>query len=267
MRFFNMEGVTVDYSGGGAASWYEGALFDRTRLELYLREEVYEKFHDVEETVSLKEEFSDISGTGFEQANLRSALSGTARSTNWRVGECIAEVYLQGQHNARFHYNTDRDARNQNASLPGADLVGFIDVDGETVFLFGEVKTSRSAERPPGVLQGRFGMICQLENIKNCESIRGNLIRWMAIKVKERDETDPFRMDFTNACRNYLCNRFQLKLAGVLIRNDQPDERDIVPGHRRLAGQISPPMSLLLSVLYLPIPADRLADFMAEGRN
>ena len=68
------------------------------------------------------------------------------------MGESLAECFLEDYEGASFPYPYSRDQRNPLASPAGPDLAGYAD-GGETVFLFGEVKTTGDKSRPPGVVR------------------------------------------------------------------------------------------------------------------
>ncbi|NCC61037.1 MAG: hypothetical protein EOM12_08860 [Verrucomicrobiae bacterium] len=57
--------------------------------------------------------------------------------------EALAEAWLEKEHKVIWPWNMERDKRNANASLPGADLVGFVENGSEIRLILGEVKSSR----------------------------------------------------------------------------------------------------------------------------
>lgn len=263
-----MSNVSIEYSQEDSYSSYEGVLFEQSFAENYLRTQVSAKYFDKSGTAILVEEFSDIVDTGFGIEELRNIFQINPNPSSWKIGECIAACFLEDFRRARFHYNSGRDAKNQEGSLPGADLVGFAELNDETVFLFGEVKTSDSIKSPPHVLHGRFGMICQLENIKNCNKIRSELIRWLSFKVKDQDSTDAFRNDFENALKNYLeSEKKKQKLVGVLIRETKPNQNDLKSRYETFSKELEPEMFLTLSALYLPIKINDFEKFLVNGGN
>ena len=118
---------------------------------------------DDEGKANIESILTDLVETDFEQDGLRRILSVPDAIEDWRVGEAIAETYLQDHRDCCFPWPDGRDERKSGSSLPGADLVGFgRDEDGDCL-AFGEVKTSSEAEYPPGAMYGRTGLKKQLE--------------------------------------------------------------------------------------------------------
>ncbi|MCE2505574.1 MAG: hypothetical protein J4F36_03680 [Nitrosopumilaceae archaeon] len=261
-----MSDMSIVYSQQHSSSFYEGVLFEKNFLESYLQNQVHAKYYDEEGTTQLVEEFSDTRDTGFNVAELKNIFQIDPTPIDWKIGECIAECFLEDNKKVRFHYNSSRDAKNQEGSQHGADLVGFTELNGETVFLFGEVKTSDSDKSPPHVLYGRFGMVCQLENIMNSQRIQGILIRWLAFKRSSNNSTEAFKEDFTNALRNYIeSGKRKQQLSGILIRDITPNESDLKSRYETFKQQLKPETFLTLSALYLPIKIDELEKFIVSG--
>ena len=102
----------------------------------------------------------NLASTGFARDSLEEILAAEiSEKPSWAVGEAIAEAYLSREYKVTWPWNTERDKRHPNASLPGADLVGFI-VEGEaTRLVLGEVKSSTDIKTPPSVMSGRSGLI------------------------------------------------------------------------------------------------------------
>lgn len=76
------------------------------------------------------------------------------------------------EHGAVWPWNENRDRKTPKASLPGADIVGFLGSGPDTVFLFGEVKTSSDKDNPPGVMAGRGGLAHQIDSLASRASCR-----------------------------------------------------------------------------------------------
>jgi len=242
---------------------YKGITLDNN-FEEYLSTRVKNRFYDIEGTDELTNEFKDIASTGFEESLLVDIFSIDPNIEDWKIGEALAECYLQDYDSVRFYYNYIRDAKNPKANLHGADLVGFIEINGETIFLFGEVKTSGDEASPPQVMSGRSGMIQQLENIKDNPKLRESIIRWLGFKTRNLSEDDPFRKDYKNALTIYLnYDREKIKLIGVLIRDTQPVESDLKSGYERLKNRLYSKMHIELVALYIPIPINEMKNYIS----
>ena len=114
------------------------------------------------------------------------------------IGEVIAEAYLQNNYKIEWPWNTRYDLRIPNASLSGADLVGFIEEKNRTKFVFGEVKTSGAQKRPPGVMQGSSGFIQQVIRLANAPDVQWYLIRWLSVRTKGTKYEKTFRLAFNS---------------------------------------------------------------------
>lgn len=173
---------------------------------------------------------------------------------NFRVGEAYAEVILEQSFSCRFYWNELRDARNPKGNKTGADLVGFIEVDGQVLFLFGEVKTSsETANRPPQVMTGAEGIESQLRDLYQNRSKRLILISYLKSKMRLFPDGHPFKVDFDAGFRTYFSNPEEYQLIGVLIRDVASDARDLSVSYGRLSARILEPIGLKLLALYLPI--------------
>jgi len=260
-----LSGITTHYSQKNDSGQYVGVYFEKEFAENFLSTKVSSKFYDVEGEQILSNMFADIIGTGFDNTMLSNVLSTNPYPYDWRLGECIAECYLEDNHNIHFHYNVSRDAKNLDASPTGADLVGFTKLSNDTVFLFGEVKTSTSTHYPPTVMTGRFGMICQLENIHADIEIQGELIRWVAHKVSNLENTDQFKKDFDAALTSYYdSQKKKFVLTGVLIRDVDPNENDLKNRYTSFVKLTQGGTYLILSAIYLPIKIDKLSEFLKK---
>jgi hypothetical protein len=197
--------------------------------------------------------------TGFEAtddllADIQALEDESAQIQNFRVGEAYAEVVLEQSFSCRFYWNELRDARNPKGNKTGADLVGFIEVDGQVLFLFGEVKTSsETANRPPQVMTGAKGIESQLRDLYNSRPKRQILISYLKNKMRLFPEGHPFKVDFDSGLRAYYSNPEDYQLIGVLIRDVEHDERDLSLSYGRLSTRILEPIGLKLLALYLPI--------------
>ena len=260
-----MSGKSIRYSQEDDNSRYEGIIFDQEHIETYLKTKVSTKYNDVEGTQVLVDDFSSIEKTGFTKDILEEVFSVEPDPKDWKIGECLAECYLEDNHSIRFHYESSRDAKNPEGNLHGADIVGFSELNNETVFAFGEVKTSSDKNAPPSVMFGRSGMICQLENIKDENSIKELLIRWLAFKVLGRENSNPFRKDFINAYETYFkSKKKKLKLIGILIRDTDPNVKDLKTRYENFIRKKDPEMFLSLSAIYIPLQIDNLIDYLKK---
>lgn len=208
--------------------------------------------------------------TGFEAsegllADIQTLENESIQTQNFRVGEAYAEVILEQEFSCRFYWNELRDARNPKGNKAGADLVGFIEVEGQVLFLFGEVKTSSEiANRPPQVMTSADGIEAQLRDLYSNRVKRQILISYLKSKMRLFPDGHQFKQDFELGIRAYYSNTEDYHLIGVLIRDVEPDERDLSLSYGRLRTRILEPAGLKLLALYLPIQQEEWMSFLNE---
>ncbi len=164
------------------------------------------------------------------------------------MGEAIAETYLTDRRSCSFPWPDGRDERKSGSSLPGADLVGFgVDDDGDCL-AFGEVKTSSEQSYPPGAMYGRTGLKQQLEDLRDKETIRDDLVKYLG----HRAGSAPWRARFEQAASRYLRNTSDIQLYGCLVRDVEPHQDDLRVRVGKLAVACPEGMRIELLALYLP---------------
>lgn len=182
----------------------------------------------------------------------------------WEVGETLAECVLRDDMGWQVHWpwKTSRDLRSPNASLQGADLIGFVQRDGKTFLLFGEVKTSGEARTPPRVMTGPNGLPSQLKDICLRSDVQCALVSWLEVRCQSQVQRDLF----DQATRQYLESGGQsFVLVGVLLRDTTPDERDLRRPAEALSRQLAAASgSVDLVAWYLPTPIDRWPTLVGE---
>jgi hypothetical protein len=127
--------------------------------------------------------------------------------------------------------------------------VGFVTQGSETRLALGEVKSSSDRNSPPNVMTGRKGMARQLENLATDEGLLHTLLRWLQPRCRG-SSAEPH---FNAAIRTLLqSGNKAMTLFGVLVRDTQPDERDLRKRGQHLAGIVNAPAGCQLLALYLP---------------
>ncbi|HZW58579.1 MAG TPA: hypothetical protein VFF30_19995 [Nitrososphaerales archaeon] len=240
--------------------------YDKDYFQVYLTSRVKDWYADTEGSDELLEEFQSVASTGFESKFLQETFQHQVDLDCWRIGEAIGECYLQDRQDIRIHYHNSRDAKNPKSSLPGADIVGFAEEEGETVFVFGEIKTSSDATIPPGVFYGPTGLKNQLEDLKMKLETRSTLVKWLGFKVSKLDENHKFRIDYKSALKTWLSSLGKrVRIIGVLIRDIIPSEKDLLARFNDLVKEIDSKMRLDLFAIYLPLGITSLKASMSGG--
>ncbi|MCY3898760.1 MAG: hypothetical protein OXF86_09330 [Caldilineaceae bacterium] len=186
--------------------------------------------------------------TGFAPEALKRILSDPEVVEDWRVGEAIAEVYLEDHRDCVFPWPDSRDERKSSSSLPGADLVGFGVDAGGYCFAFGETKTSSENTYPPRVMYGKSGLTKQLEDLRDKKSIRDDLFRYLGF----RSNGASWRPYFEAAGIRYLRNSSDVMLFGVLVRDVFPNGSDMQTCVHTLARDIPEDTRIEIFAIYLP---------------
>ena len=249
-------------------SGYCGLTFDEKYIKSIFPNVIYKRLYDIEGTNTLVNEFSNLGSTGFDESYLNDVFSIEDEDIllkQWRIGETLSELFLQSHRNARFYHHEIRDLKNIRSNSTGADLICFISIENECMFLFGEVKTSKDKSSPPKVLYHPTGMINQIENLAKEAKTRNQVIRYLAFKVKDTSKDDPFRQSFKKALKSYKHNKFHL--IGVLVRDTEPTEKDLKSRFHQLKKDIDSHRNAELFALYIPIPMNEWGNLVASGRK
>ena len=227
---------------GVGLKWLEEELNDA------LEHRVAEVLFDDEGAVIIEEILADVTATDFAQDALRRVLAKPSSVEDWRVGEAIAEAYLTDNRSCDFPWTVSRDEKKRESSLAGADLVGFSLDDEGDCFAFGEVKTSSDSRYPPGTMYGRTGLKQQLEDLRDRESLRDGLMKYLGHRARSAD----WRGRYERASRRYLQNSSDVQLYGFLVRDVKPHQNDLARRVHDLASESPEGTRIELIALYLP---------------
>ena len=229
----------------------------------FLVEEVSARLNDEEEAVDFRSLLNSLASTEFAQQNLRAILEVEhPEERAWAVGEALAEAWIIREHGVLLPWNMARDKRTSQASLPGADLVGFLIQEGKTRLVLGEVKSSSESKTPPQVMTSREGMSHQLEKLATDLNLLFTLLRWLSPRCLNSD----FEPHFKAATALLLESGHKaISLFGVLIRDTQPDGKDLHRCGQHLGNIVQAPASCHLLALYIPCLISTLSDRIQAG--
>lgn len=248
---------------------YSGYSFDKQVIISIFRNDVKNILLDKPQKTEYLETLRTLQNdTGFKAsemllADIQILENETVDVQNFRIGEALAEVVLTKDFQCRFYWNELRDMRNIKGNKTGADLVGFIEVEGNILFLFGEIKTSSEQQSPPQVMTNPTGIEKQLKNLYSQKEKRLILIRYLQSKLELTENN--FRSDFNKAIHNYYKEDGQYMLYGILVRDTEPNENDLKKSYAKLKEEILSPIGLKLLALYMPIPKDKWLSIINGG--
>jgi hypothetical protein len=209
---------------------------------------------DEEGKARLAQQLGALPRTQFQTSGLQAILAAKSPAPAWRVGEAFAEAYLTAHHNCSFPWPFERDHRNENASLPGPDSVGF-QKRPELRFAFAEAKTSSEKQCPPSVMVGRKGMVHQLKVLRDSPKAKDRLVLYLAHRAAGQE----WENDFRKAMERYLEDPKDISLFGVLVRDTAPDKKDLQSRAQALAKGCPEKTLIELRALYVPVPIEDFA--------
>ncbi|MFA0813062.1 hypothetical protein [Microbulbifer epialgicus] len=254
----------VVYSGGDEGIVWAGlALSECEDFESFLCGRVAERLNDQEGEFNFQQHLAGLVTTGFESECLQEILDATVpEARDWAVGEAIAEAWLEWRSGVVWPWSSERDKKTPLASLPGADLVGFVRQGEEFRLALGEVKSSSDKKCPPNVMTGSKGMTQQLERLAVDRTLHSQLIRWLLPRCQGTE----FEEAFNEAVKLFLRSRARdISLFGVLIRDVNPDEADLKRRGQKLSSLLTSPTTCELLALYLPCPISDLPGRIQQG--
>lgn len=237
-------------------SWHGKQVADQTAFHTYIRTDACQVLHDQQHTALFEEDITMLATTDVATQTIEAMLSPDIEpeKEDWEVGEALAQCLLAAEYGVKWPWNTERDKRTPKASLPGADLIGFLEIDGDVWLVLGEVKTSSDTHTPPGVMNGRSGMIHQIDILASSFTIQRTILKWLHARCKNTD----FWPLFQEATKRYLNSKGrEIKLFGLLMRDTPPDVRDLHSRGQSLSQSVTSPTSLELHAWYLPHPIDQ----------
>lgn len=245
--------------------WQGYNVNNQLEYETFMKNNVRNRLNDTSGQASVQGYLKTLASNGFEIDNLNDLFNSVAQEQrDWAVGESFSEAVLEDLHGAVFPWNNARDLRNENGSLPGADIVGLINDAGQYKILLGEVKTSIETNYPPNVLYGRSGMTYQLETIGTNLTRLMTLITWLVHRCKGTSHEDNFSQAFKYLIQNTNKGMF---LVGILVRpNILANENDFKSRGTELGNMFNgTALRISLQAYYLPHSLCDFANLAIEG--
>ena len=249
---------------------YQGVTLNKQECHDHLKGAVKDNLVDREQREELLDSLETLkSDTGFDAndqllADIQAWENEEVNVQNFRIGEAYAEIVLEENFQCRFHWNELRDARNPKGNKTGADLVGFVEIDGQVLFLFGEVKTSSENANPPQVMTYQDGMENQLCDLCDQPDKRRILISYLQNKARLFEDGHQFKEDFNISVKAYYTAQGSYQLVGVLVRDTDPVEEDVSESYHRIKDKILEPTGLKLLALYVSVKKSEWLKIMNE---
>lgn len=248
----NLPQHTIAYEGQIApVAWRGRHVSDVEQFRTYAEERAVPRLIDLEDQAEFEADLNALATTDYATETLTSLLRSTTRPQNWELGESLAEILLADEHGVRWPWNHARDKRTPKASLPGKDLIGFIESGTGFALLFGEVKSSSDSRTPPNLMYGPDGMISQLAEAACERPEQLCLLKWLRRRCKH---TELWAL-FENAVARFLSSRgSDIVIWGILVRDTSPNERDLKVRAAALATKAATAKRVELDAWYFPIP-------------
>ena len=246
-------------------SWNGVALQTCPELDSFMRDEVASRLNDTDGSTDFQTHLRGLQLTDFGKPSLEAILNAKVpEERDWAVGEALAEAYLTKSLGIQWPWNMERDKRNPRASLPGADIVGFIPSGSQFRLALGEVKTSTEKRYPPQVMSGRTGgIVNQIETLASDLGIVHQLLTWLHPRCKGTEFENAFNYSVTGYLNS---GNKDAALFGVLIRDTIANELDLMARGKSLGATVSNPASCNLIAIYLPHDISELPTRMSGGR-
>lgn len=255
----------ISYSGAdGCATWAGYAVNDDAYFRAFLAGPVADRAGDRVASEAWEEEVRQLASTDTSPEFLAEFFAATPDDEDWELGEAFAETILAKdmEREVRWPWNNVRDRKTPRASLPGADLVGFVRDDDGYALLLGEVKTSQDQNTPPGVMYGTKGMHWQLHRNATELTIQHSLWKWLSARCQTPELQEAYR----SALRRYLRSSGQdIVLAGVLCRDTLPAEKDLSGRAANLGNELVDPTRVEFTAWYLPVSIDEWTTIAGGG--
>lgn len=248
--------ITEHYEGdSGQATWRGRSIADDPDFRAYLQGPVRDRLRDSEEAEPFAAELAGLAGTGLGVEAVEAVLSAERSEREpWEVGEALAEVLLEEYRGVVWPWNKERDKLTPKASLPGADLVGFVKLGGgDAALAIGEVKTSGDGNTPPGVMSGRTGMAHQLQRLEDNPELQGTILKWLRARCKGT----PYWAHYESAVVRFLNSSARdFVLFGLLMRDTSPHVLDLEARGKTLGDNATAPTAYELNAWHLPCPVE-----------
>jgi len=263
---------TVYENNHDCVSWFGLQCTDNEQFSEFLNTRVASRLDDTEGNDAFRNHLNGLALTGLGKESLSAVLNAEQPEERaWAAGEALAEAFLEENEDVIFPWNMERDKRNPFGSLPGADLVGFVNKETGCRFVLGEVKSSSEQQYPPQVMSGRSynpgdnnhaGMGHQIYKLANDLTAICQLIKWLLPRIRGTE----YQPNYEQAAITFFnSGNKEISLHGILIRDTQANEKDLSLPGMAFRRDFSNPTTCQLIALYLPWSIDQLISKIRHG--
>lgn len=232
----------------GQVKWHGKSVDDQGEFNAFLAGPTRSRLFDEEQHSRYEADLRALATTGMASDTIARLLASEPDKEPWEVGEALAECLLEEERGVKFPWSSERDKRTPKASLPGADIVGLMEVGEEALLVLGEVKTSSEESAPPQVM---YGMAQQLETLASIASVQNCILQWLRIRCTNTELWPTYQ----KAVSKYISSGGKsVKLIGMLMRDTEPNELDLKNRAKHLATKVTTPTEVELDAWYFPIP-------------
>lgn len=252
--------IKEEYDGNeSCVSWQGLSLCIDEEFRSFMQRDVAERLKDTQGIKDFEDHLRGLALTEMGKENLEAILNAAiSEERDWAIGEALAEALLICIYQVVFPWNIERDKRNVNGSLPGADIIGFLPHNSGYRLVLGEVKTSSEEKYPPSVMSGRSGLVHQIDKLAQNLSTIYQLLKWLQPRCKG----NKYEEAFNKSVALYLnSGNKAVSLFGVLIRDTKPNKFDLEARGKALGTTVLQPTSIDLIAVYLPC---KITDLLSQ---
>lgn len=260
-----MDFITTVYENiHDCVSWSGRKCEDNNHFSEFLSNQTFNRLNDIEGKIEYSSYLKGLPLSGLGVKALAEVLEANQpEDRQWAAAEAFAEAFLETHKGVQFPWNMERDKRNPFGSLPGADIIGFSQINGVWRLVLGEVKSSSELRYPPQVMSGRSGhMGHQIDELVHNLSKVNQLFKWLIPRVKDTRYEDYFNVAATNY---FNSGKKSIILYGILVRDTDANEQDLLPRGEKLRKGFSPPTICELIAFYLPWSLQELTINIQSG--
>jgi len=242
--------------------WKGFRVHDKDDFKKYLQSRVRNRLDAKEYEESFQDDLEKVAMSGMNTDNLQDYIDSydtPKDDKSWKIGEALSECLLQDQGDAILPWNRNRDEPLPKVSLPGNDIIGFIDLEEGVRFMFGETKTSGDTTNlPPTVMSDMHDQLRRHLDQKERRRVHSKVLRYLHARTKDTE----YRSHFLEALQYHAKDKRAFILVGVLLRDTEPTEKDVRPHSKQLAEDAEPPTKVRIQAHYFPVDISKWPETM-----